>query len=175
MPPRKDIREIRTWQDVDVALGILRRTEADLAIQNAGFDTRIQEIQAEKQATVQPHVDKADRIGALVEAFVQGHRDQLGEGKAKSRKLVHGTVGFKLGNRKVVYAASEATTMKLLKGRGLTEAIATKESVDKTVLLKLPTAELGLVGVRIEQDETFFYKLHTTDPIEYPDADGESS
>lgn len=171
---RQDIRELKSWEDVDVALGILRLTEARVSTITASHDTRIQAIQEEKQKALQSHLDKTERIAALLEAFVRRNRATLGKIKKgqlpKSRKFVHGVAGFKLGNPKLVFGTSEDITKKLLRARGHTACFVIREDLVKGEVKKLPAAEHRLCGVEIRQDEEFFYKLNSDAPVQYPDV-----
>lgn len=174
--PRSDIREIRTWEDVDVALGILRTVDARTATINADHDVKIQAIQEAKQKAIQPYTDKRDRIAAMLEAFVRANRPTLGKKpEAKSRKLVHGVVGFKKGNPKLVFVQPEEAVKRLLKMRGHLECVVTTEEVKKDAVKALPPTEQALCGVRVDQGEDFYYKLNTDEPVEYPDVGGDGA
>lgn len=166
---REDIREIKGWEDVDAGLGVLRLADARIATITAELDTEIQALQEKKQQLCQPYLDRRDRVAALVEAYVTSNRaDVAGKKGAKSRKLVHGIVGWKMGNATVVFVNGEAATKKLIQVRGHTECIVTKEDLDKAKIKDLPDSELRSIGVRIDRKEAFFYKLNTDAPIEYP-------
>lgn len=175
--PRTDIRVVESWEDVDTALGVLRLADAKQATVAASFDARIQMIQEEKQKALQALIDRTERVGALVEAFVTRRRvDLAGKSATKSRKLVHGIVGFRTGAPKLVFLTSEAATLKLLRARGHTECLVVTESIDKAKVKELPQAERALCGVCVDQEERFFYKLNVDAPVEYPEVDdGEPS
>lgn len=177
MPPTRkqtDITTVTTWQELDVALGILRVTNATIAGDNAHHDTRIQALQAAKQEALQPHLDKRARLEKLVETFVRGNRATLGpRAGAKSRKLVHGVVGFKAGRKRVVFVQGAVAAMKALRARDHLDCIRVKESLDKKKLADLPEAERRLCGITVAPGaEVFFYTLNETDPVEYPDVVG---
>ena len=47
---------------------------------------------------------------------------------------------------------------------GLIQYVRTKEEPDKDALKKLSDVELAGVGLKIEQDETFYIEPHRQDP-----------
>lgn len=167
-----DITDIASWQQLDIALGILRVNDAEIAGDSARYDKRIQAVQAEKQEVVQPKLDKRKRIEALVEDFVKTNRKTLGaKPTVKSRKLVHGIVGFRAGKKKVTFVTSSGAAMKLLRVRDHLDCLKVKESINRAKVAELPESEQRLCGIVVGTGpELFFYKLNESDPIEYPDV-----
>ena len=168
---REDIRTVASWQDVDVALGVLRLCDARKAGIAAELDVQIQALQQKKAELLKPLDVKVDRVEKLVEAFVTEHRAQIDNGKSKtqkSRKLVHGSVGFKKDAPQVLFVTSEKATLKLIGVRGLTDCVRITEAVDKGKVKDLSKSEQAAIGVRVAQKEDFFYKLNVDQPVEYP-------
>lgn len=164
LPP--DIATIETWEEVDVALGVLRLTEARLDAIAVEVDTEIQRLQEAKRRRSVRLVGRRERVEALVRTFVEGHRDGFAGGK-RSLRFTHGEVGFRWGKPRVEIE-NEDRTKALLRVRGLDACIVTQESLDRAALRKLPGPELNLCGIVVLQDESFFYKLSKDDPIPYP-------
>ncbi len=164
---------ITTWEQLDGRLGELRIIKSKLDGVSATFDKRIQAVQEKKSAAAKPFLAEAELLEAAVLAFVAKHKADLGD-KKKSRKLVHGTVGFRLTTAKVVFVKGEAAAMAALRARGQTQCVIVEESVSKTECKKLPPHEMKLAGIELKRDEAAFYELTDSPIVEYPDAGGES-
>lgn len=119
------------------------------------------------------HDPEIERLGeeiaaklVLCEKYAITHRDTL-FGKIKSAASSLATFGFRIGNptlkllnRKWKWSDVVAT----LKATGRLDLIITKEDPDKNGLKKLPDAELATIGLRIEQEETFFIEPKRDEP-----------
>lgn len=174
-PKIRDIRKIEAWEDADRALGVLRQSDALVAGISAAYDAQIQVIQEAKQKAVQPHIDRTERVAVMLETFVLANRATLGKKPTnKSRKLVHGTVGFKKGKDRLVFVQAEEWVRARLKARNQIECIVTTEKLDNKAIAALPPSEMALIGAKISTGEDeFYYKLNTDAPIEYPDVEAE--
>lgn len=134
-----------------------RVTERDrlLAEIREKHDTEIERIGEEISAKV-----------VLCEKFATTHRDTL-FGKCKSAASSLGYFGFRVGNptlkllnRKWKWQDVIAT----LKATGRLDFILTKEDPDKNALKKLPESELATIGLRIDQEETFYIEPKRDEP-----------
>lgn len=161
-----EVRAISTWEDLDRALLAMRVTEARIVETSARYDQAIQTAQEEKSRSLAPLTSRKERMEALIKGFVEEHREGL-KGK-KSIKMVHGKVGFRLGNAKTLFASGEEHTIKMLKLRGHIECVVVKEEIDSAALKNLPPSEKGLCGIAVEQRERFYYDLASDPPIVYP-------
>lgn len=90
-------------------------------------------------------------------------------GEKKSLELLHGTIGFRLGN-KFLDTLSKFAWKKVLaamKGKRWLPYVRIKREPDKVKLLAdalraenpLPAATLSKIGLKIEQEENFFVEL----------------
>lgn len=165
---RTNITEIHNWQDVDVALGCLRLLDSQIERINAEQDIEIQKIQEAKKRRTTPLTDRKNSIEQLLEEFVSAHRADWG-GK-KSLKVVHGKVGFRWATPKVELTLDDATVIQRLKAHGQTQCVDTKETMNKTAIKKVPEAILSTCGVKVIQEERFYYELNKDEAVEYPET-----
>jgi hypothetical protein len=162
---RSDLKGISTWKDADEAIAIISAAEMEISVIEAEINAQLAALKALQQT-------KILRLTAMLREFVTQHREDMGD-KKKSRKLAHGEVGFKLGNRRVVYNESEEFTILMLKKHKIENCIVTTESVDKMALHKLEEADLVKIDVAIEQEERFFYKSSEAKAAKYPKTEAE--
>ena len=169
---RSDLKGINDWKTADEAIAIISAAEMETSVIEAEINAKIAALKAEQQRKAFKHSNKILRITAMLREFVTQNRADMGD-KRKSRKLAHGEVGFKLGNRRVVYNESEEFTILMLKKYEIKDCIVTSESVDKMALHKLGDAELVKIDVEIEQEERFFYKSSEAKAAKYPKTEAE--
>jgi phage host-nuclease inhibitor protein Gam len=160
-PVVADIQEIASWRDVDTALGVLRRDDGETARINAHYDKAIQHLQEQKALELAPLQERTGRVARLVEGFVSERRAELG---GKTRKLVNGKVGYRIGGAKASWSGRDSHLIAVLKIRGHGACVVLEEKIDKEALKDLPTPELLLCGVTVKRTERFFVEL-ATDPV----------
>lgn len=100
-----------------------------------------------------------------IEAFADSHREEFG--KARSRKLNHGIVGW----RKSTIMRLKKNTLDLIKEL-FTPArqkplITVKESPDKNALAKLTDDDLAAIKARREEKDVFFVEPDVIEVAEY--------
>lgn len=155
---------LQSWAGVDTALGTIRALEAEIAAGQAAKDAALQALQQEHDAAIVPKIEQRDALAKGLEEFVTLHQGDLGD--ARSKKLNHGRVGFRLG-LPAVKTLKNWTLKKALealenaKKRGW---IAVKKSVDKAAILKAKPepSELKPFGLEIGQEERFYYETEDT-------------
>ena len=104
-----------------------------------------------------------DRIAALereVKEFVTEHRDEMG--KAKSKTLTFGEVGFRISTSISLPRAKEKLEeiIRKLKARQMTDCIVVKEEVSKEALKKYGEDTVNAVGATWKQKDVFGYDLN---------------
>lgn len=119
------------------------------------------------------HTPRIEAIGqeisaklVLCEKFATTHRETL-FGKLKSAASSLGLFGFRTGNPKLVLLNRKwkwDDVLQALKSLGKDALIRRKEEPDKEALKKLDDAELASIGLRIDQEETFFIEPKREDP-----------
>lgn len=159
---RKRITEtpaIKNWEEVDAALREI--AEAELALGDIEAELNRQIIGAKKVAEQEskPYADRSSKLERDVKEFVTDHRDELG--KAKSRSLNFGEVGFRLSTTISVPKAKEkvAGIVRRLKARQMTDCIIVKEKISKDALRKYGEDTVNAVGATWKQKDTFGYEV----------------
>jgi len=161
----REVRSLNQWADCDRVLLALRIADVGAGSISAQYDAIIQDAQERKQRALQPITDRRERMLTRLEEFVRSHRADL---EGQSIKLVHGTVGFRKGQVKVLLPLGEEHTIDRLRSRGHEDCLRTTIEIIKPAALKLPGVEQRLCGVELEQGETFFHKLAKSPAISYP-------
>lgn len=170
-PLADDVTTIASWEECDQALGALRLTEAALARTSAELDVEIQRLQEAKQLRAAPLLARRKRLEALVEAWCTREKDAFGApGKPRTRKLVHGTVGWRLTPPKLVFRQPVELVLRMLKVRGHDACVIVAEEIDKSKVAALAPSEHRYLGVQVEQDDRLVLKLATDDLVEYPET-----
>ena len=119
------------------------------------------------------HDPEIERIGkeikeklVLCEKFAISHRNTI-FGRLKSAAASLGHYGFRIGNptlkllnRKWKWADVVAT----LQATKREELLRTKIEANKDALKRLPPEELATIGLRIDQDETFYIEPKRDNP-----------
>ena len=135
--------------------------EAELALGDNEAELNRQIIGAKKVAEQEskPYADRISKLERDVKEFVTDHRDELG--KAKSRSLNFGEVGFRLSTTISVPKAKEkvAEIVRRLKARQMTDCIIVKEKISKDALRKYGEDTVNAVGATWKQKDTFGYEV----------------
>jgi len=129
-------------------------------------DRLLMEIQEEYNPEIEAISQEISAKLLLCEKYATTHRETL-FGKLKSAAANLGLFGFRTGNPKLVLLNRKwkwADVLNALKATGQGELIRTKEEADKDALKKLEEHQLAAIGLRIEQDETFFIEPRRQDP-----------
>jgi phage host-nuclease inhibitor protein Gam len=136
----------------------------------AQIDDEILRIRTSREGDL---VDLAAAIkekSALVQAWADANHDAFGN--RKSLTLTHGTIGYRTGNPKVKTLAGWTFSRVLEKLKSLPWGhafVRVKEELDKDAILSthatgsFSPGDLRTIGVRVEQDETFFVDPNLTE------------
>lgn len=106
---------------------------------------------------------KSDALRAWAEA----HPEEFPKGR-KSLEFLSGTLGFRTGTPKLALLSRAFTwekVLELLRGKGWTGLIRTKQEVAKDAVIAQRDSDLDLrtVGLKVTQDESFFVEPMLTD------------
>lgn len=160
---RKRITEapaLKSWEDVDAALREI--AEAELTLGDIEAEMNRQIIGAKKVAEQEskPHADRIAKLERDVKEFVTDHRDELG--KAKTRALNYGEVGFRLSTSISIPKAKEkvAEIIRRLKARQMTDCIVVEEKVSKDNLRKYGEDTVNAIGATWRQKDEFGYDVY---------------
>lgn len=158
---------INTFEDVDKKLLELARHESFITKKEVAMNERIQSIKEKfDEETVEARAQKA-LIEGEIESFCRMNKFDFQ--KQRSKDLVHGSVGFRTNppkvnqlSRKYTVKTSIEFLRKLFDGK----YIRMKEEIDKEKILsdyaaeELDDKKLAGVGLRVDQDETFFTQIN---------------
>jgi phage host-nuclease inhibitor protein Gam len=154
---------LSTWEQADEALrqiGLRRIALDELEADLQGRVDRLKGVYGEKVA---PLVQEVKAFEKQLEEFAAAHRSDLG--KAKSKRLVFGSLGFRVSTAlKLIVGHTWETVLDLVKARPASwqkRLLRTKEEVDRAALwaAKSPKEVLACLGLELERLETFGYDL----------------
>ena len=133
---------VKTWEDANDALRQI--AEAQLAVQDIEGEMNKQILGAKKAAEEQskPHKDRIAKLERELKDFVTEHRADMG--KAKSKILTFGEIGFRLSTSVSLPRAKEK----------IEEIIRSKEA-----LKKYGEDTVNAVGATWKQQDVFGYEL----------------
>lgn len=150
---------VKTWEDANDALRQI--AEAQLAVQDIEGEMNKQILGAKKAAEEQskPHKDRIAKLERELKDFVTEHRADMG--KAKSKILTFGEVGFRLSTSVSLPRAKEKIEeiIRRLKNRQMMDCIVVKEDVSKEALKKYGEDTVNAVGATWKQQDVFGYEL----------------
>ena len=151
---------IKTWEDVNDALRQI--AEATIALGDIESEMQKQVVGAQKAAEQQskPYNDRIATLEREIKDFVEDHRADLG--KAKSKLLTFGEVGFRLSTTVSLPKAKEKLEeiIRRLKARKMTDCIVVEEKVSKEALKKYGEDTVNAVGATWKQKDVFGYDLN---------------
>lgn len=150
---------LKTWEDVNDALRQI--AEAQIALGDIESAMQKQIVGAKKAAEEQskPYNDRVSKLEREIKDFVEDHRADLG--KAKSKLLTFGEVGFRLSTAVSLPKAKEKLEeiIRRLKARKMTDCIVVEEKVSKEALKKYGEDTVNAVGATWKQKDVFGYDV----------------
>ena len=151
---------LKSWEDVNDALRQI--AEATIALGDIQSEMQKQIVGAQMVAEQQskPHKDNIAALEREIKDFVTDHRDEMG--KAKSKTLTFGEVGFRLSTSISIPRAKEKLEeiIRRLKARQMTDCIVVKEEISKDALKKYGEDVVAAVGATWKQSDVFGYELN---------------
>jgi len=154
---------LTSWQEADDALRQIGEHRRDLsAIENV-LNEQIAAAKANADAKARPLKESITMLEAALREYAQEHRADMG--KAKSKVMTFGKVGFRLSSRvKLPTGAAKVTAIidKLL-ARGMQECVVyPAPKIDKEALRKYAPSEIAEVGASLEVEDVFGYEIDET-------------
>jgi len=160
----RNLEVILNWSQADQIMLRIGTLQSDIQAEEAQATAKIEKIKAELAIEVESLQDAVTYYTESVQAFAVAHREEFG--KAQSRKLNHGTVGW----RKSVAISVKKTTLGLLKTvfcKKAPQYIHVKETPDKEAMAKLTDEQLATVGARRKRKEVFFVEPDSTEAADH--------
>lgn len=173
--------QLITFEDVDSALLQIGKNESVRAKKEAAMNAAIQKIRAKYEEETKSERENISTLESDIQTFCLKNKKEFEKDK-RSVDLVHGSVGFRTNPPKVLQLSNKfkiATTIELIK-KILDPAkyLRTKTELNKEAVLtdyvekkktaelkpeeletKLTDEKLSAVGLRIDQEETYFYEI----------------
>lgn len=154
---------LESWQEADDALRQIGENRRDLsAIENV-LNEQIATAKANADAKARPLKENIAMLEAALREYAQEHRADMG--KAKSKALTFGKVGFRLSSRVKLPtgAAKVAAIIEKLLARGMQECVVYPPAkIDKEALRKYAPSEIAEVGASLEVEDVFGYEIDET-------------
>jgi phage host-nuclease inhibitor protein Gam len=167
MPSRlKAITSIDTRAQFDATVDEICRLQLDREAIVTFRDSRLATIMEEENPKIERISEDISAKLLLCEKYAVTHRETL-FGKLKSAASALATFGFRTGNPTLKVLNRKwkwNDVVAALKSSGRFDCVRTKEEPDKDALKKLPGADLASVGLRIDQEESFYIEPKREEP-----------
>ena len=151
---------LKSWEDVNDALRQI--AEAQITLGDIESEMQKQIVGAKKAAEQQskPYNDRVAKLEREIKDFVEDHREDMG--KAKSKVLTFGEVGFRLSTSVSLPKAKEKLEeiIRRLKARQMMDCIVVEEKVSKEALKKYGEDTVAAVGATYKQKDVFGYDVY---------------
>lgn len=132
------MKQHKTLTTALTALAKLEKRKAELENKHCA---KVAELENKHAASVEPLEAEMNTIRTAIAAYANAHREELTEnGKVKSIKIGSGCLKWQKNRAKVEITGDTAAIIAALKRRKLNHFIRTREELDKTAILKEPTA-----------------------------------
>ncbi len=163
MARKKVIAEpvLKDWVGVDNALRDIRECQHALTELGVDRDRRLDDIKSDYTQKATPLENRIKRLESDVKTFVDAHRAEL---TGKSRRLIFGTVGYRLSSKLILPPAKVADAIAALKAMGHSELLKITESLDREALKKQPEKLLDQIGAYVQERDTFYYDVQEPQP-----------
>lgn len=152
---------IASWEEADRLLGQIaerRREEERIRLE---LESRIAVMKNNAQLAIKEHDAFISAGEKRLAMFARLHEGDFG--KSRSRKLTHGTIGFRASTR-VRLLLSEADVLTRLIHMGHADCVITKApTVDKGAVRRLPEDDLAQAGIQLETRDSFYWESDETE------------
>lgn len=153
-----DAPALRTWDDVNQVLMEIAEAEIRLAQIEGTMNVRINEAKEEAERCAAPIKAKVEQLGKQIKEFAELNRPDFG--KAKSKVLTFGEVGFRASTSVVIKKALEEHIVGNLRKLGMGDCVRVVESVNKDVLATYPVDKIVQAGASLKKSDTFWYQTN---------------
>lgn len=167
MSRKKKVIQVTTREEAEAAFGQFNRCTAELEALQGRLNSELTTAKEKYEAEIAQIQVEQDGHLTTIHRWAEANKQEFGE--KRSVEFIHGLVGYRKGNHKVVTTIGfklENVIAKLKKH--LPQYIRKKEEIDKESLLAhrddaAVKEHLQNCGLRVVQDETFYIepKLET--------------
>jgi len=145
--------QVLTWKQVDELLMRAGELQRNLDEVNEQMTARIAAIKEEHKRLTAGVQEELDKVLKSLEVFAEKNQDGF-RGK-RSRKLNHGTIGWRR-SAQLKLTKKPKEVIELLRKKGMDDCVKVSERVDKTKLREYPEETLEQVGATVVQLDVFF-------------------
>lgn len=157
---------VKSFEEVNISLLEIAKIESRLAKKEASMNDRINKIKEEfDEATAEDRAKKS-LLESEIEQYCNSVKKEFD--KSRTKKLTFGEVSFRMTTPKVNQLNRKftvKTTIEFLKKLYKAKYVRTKEEINKDKILEdynsevLDDAKIAAVGLRIDQEDRFAYKI----------------
>lgn len=149
MTEQNKIKPCHNKGQAQVYIKALGDNERKIAKHTAKMNEELAKVAAKYAERITPLQAMNDELETAVKAWCEAHKDELLTGDGKTANLITGEVSWRCGKPSVVGSATPELIDRLERF-GLHRFIRVKKELDKTAILKEPTAISGIEGVSIK-------------------------
>lgn len=143
--------------ECDDMIARLNTLQTDIKEEEVTKERAIELIKTTSKKRVKPMQDEVDDLIAGIQDYCSSNRATLTKnGKTKSYKFFHGTIGWRTRPPKVSLRGIPQI-LETLKKKKLTDFIRTTDEVDKEAILKSPSKVKGVKGITVGSEGEDFY------------------
>lgn len=146
---------LNSWEDADKALAEIAMLNRSIQTLDTAQNEAIDRIKAQTKEKAAPHISRKEVLEEALKVFCDSRRSEFMD--AKTKRLLFGSVGYRLTSRVVVKKVGD--TMAALRDLGLTQFIRIKEELDKEGLRTLDSETLANVGASVRTENVFGYEV----------------
>ena len=152
---RMETPVLQSWDDVNASLKAIAQANNELQLINGSMNMQIDALKEASDKMALPYKEEIGKHELMIKEFVQANRSEM---KGKSRKMIFGTVGFRMST-KLSLPKDSKKVIAALRKFGLTDCIVTKESVNKDILKTHDEKDILKVGGVLKKEDTFYYEV----------------
>jgi len=161
--PQSIVHTIKDNKQADEVLAELAQISRSIEASEADLNQSIAELKAETEAHCEPKIKRKKALETSLMAYAEYNKNELFKDK-RSVELLYGFFGYRKSSvLKPISKTTWAMVMGKLKQLGQTNAIRTKQTVDKDELATWPTERLETIDVKRTEKDTFWYETKKED------------
>ena len=151
---------LHSWDDVNAALKEIAAAEIAIAQIEGEMNIKINDIKEAAERECAPLRAQVIETGKQLKRFAELNRPDFG--KAKTRTLTFGSLGFRQSTSVVVKPALIEKIIDNLRKLGMSDCIKQTETVNKEVLKTYPAEQIVAAGASLKKSDTFWYETDKT-------------
>jgi len=151
-----DARALQTWDDVNQALKEIAEMEIRMEHITGEMNIKINEIKQAAKASSATLEAKKESLGKQLKEFAELNRPDFG--KAKSKVLTFGELGFRASTSVTYNKALEEKIIENLRRLGMDDCVRITEDVNKEILKTYPVEKVIEAGAKLKRSDTFWFE-----------------